>query len=125
MPEVRYLRKMIEGVPVMAAPAEIDITTAKRLRAVLLDSAARGHTTIVVDMTGTVFCDSSGLHTLLRAHQRAVAEGGGLRLVVPSDGAVRRILNLSGLDLVLPCFSSLTQAVAPAPAPAVQHGQDR
>jgi anti-sigma B factor antagonist len=121
VPYVRYLRKMIDGVPVVAAPAEIDITAAARLRAVLLDSAARGHTTIVVDMTGTVFCDSSGLHTLLRAHKRAVTEHGALHLVVPRDGAVRRILNLTGLGLFLPCFSSLAQALAPAPAPAVQH----
>jgi anti-anti-sigma factor len=88
VPGVRYVRKMINGVPVVAAPAEIDTTAAEHLRAVLLDSAARGHTTIVVDMTGTVFCDSSGLHTLLRAHKRAVANGGELRLVVPLDGAV-------------------------------------
>ena len=33
--EVRYLRKMIDGVPVMATPPEIDVTTAEQLRAVL------------------------------------------------------------------------------------------
>jgi anti-sigma B factor antagonist len=112
---------MINGVPVVVAPAEIDITAAEQLSAVLLDSAAREHTTIVVDMTGTVCCDSSGLHTLLRAHKRAVAAGGELRLVVPSDGAVPRILNLTGLDLLFPCFPSLTEALNPAPGPAVQH----
>jgi anti-anti-sigma regulatory factor len=63
VPGVRYLRKIINGVLVVAAPAEIDTTAAEQLRAVLLDSAARGHITIVVDMTGTVRCDSSGLHT--------------------------------------------------------------
>jgi anti-anti-sigma regulatory factor len=56
VPGVRYLRKMINGVPVVAASAEIDTTAAEHLRTVLLDSAACGHTTIVVDMTGTVFC---------------------------------------------------------------------
>jgi hypothetical protein len=54
---------------------------------------------------------------VLRAHKRAVAEGGELRLVVPADGAVPRILNLTGLDLFLPCFSSLAGALAPALAP--------
>jgi hypothetical protein len=46
VPGVRYLRKMINGVPVVAAPAEIDTTAAEHLRAVLLDSAARRHATI-------------------------------------------------------------------------------
>lgn len=122
MPGIRYLRKMINGVPVVAAPAEIDITAAEQLSAVLLDSAAREHTTIVVDMTGTACCDSPGLHTLLRAHKRAVAAGGELRLVVAADGAVPRVLNLTGLDLLLPCFPSLTAALNPAAGPAVQHG---
>lgn len=123
VPEVRYLRTMINGVPVVTMPAEIDITTAEQLRAVLLDSAARGNTTIVVDMTRTVFCDSSGLHTRLRAHKRVITEGGELRLVVPSDGAVPRILNLTALDRLLPCFSSLAEALAPAPIFAVRHSR--
>ncbi len=39
--QVRYLRKMINGVPVMATPAEIDITTAEQLRAVLLAATTK------------------------------------------------------------------------------------
>ena len=116
--EAVYLRNTVTGMPVVAAPAEIDVTTAGQLRGLLLEAAAAtGRPTAVVDLTGTEFCDSSGLHTLLRAHNRAVAEGGGLRLVVPPDGVVRRVLSLTGLDLLLPCFSSLAEALAPAPAP--------
>jgi hypothetical protein len=40
---------MIDGIPVMTAPPEIDITTADQLRAVLLDMATWGHATVVVD----------------------------------------------------------------------------
>ena len=84
MLEVVYLRNRVTGMPVVAAPAEIDVTTAGQLRGLLPEAAAAtGRPTAVVDLTGTEFCDSSGLHTLLRAHNRAVAEGGGLRLVVP------------------------------------------
>ena len=77
MTEIRYLRTVINGVPVVTAPAEVDITTTDQLRLVLLDAAIRGHATVVVDMTRTQFCDSCGLHELLRAHERARAEGGG------------------------------------------------
>jgi anti-anti-sigma regulatory factor len=71
----------------------------------------------VVDMTGTVFCDSLGLNTLIRAHQRALAEGGGLRLVT-ADGPVLRIFTLTRLDQFIPCFASLEEALAQMPAAA-------
>lgn len=120
MPEVRYLRKLVDGVCVVAAPVEIDVTTAGQLRAVLLGATDAVHPMVVVDMTRTVFCDVSGLHTLLRAYKRAVSKGGDLRLVVPADGAVSRVIHLTGLDRLIPCFSSLASALAWTPASA-QH----
>jgi anti-anti-sigma factor len=115
MTEIRYLRTMIKGVPVVAAPAEIDITTTDQLHAVLLDAASRGHATVVVDMTRTRFCDSRGLHELLQAHERARAEGGELRLVLPGDGPIPRIVTLMCLDRLIPSFGSLAEALAQPP----------
>ena len=112
MPGIRH-PLMINGVPVVTAPAEIDATTAEQLRTVLLHSAARGHATIVVDMTRTWVCDSAGLTVLVRAHRRAVAEGGELRLVIAAGGAVARIFAITRLDLVIPVFSSLDEALPP------------
>ena len=119
MPGVR-LPLMIDGVPVVAAPAEIDVTIAEQLRTVLLDSSARGHATVVVDMTRTKFCDSAGLTVLVRAHKQAMAEGGELRLIIPAGGTVSRIFTVTGLDLVLPLFSSLDDALAPRPAAVIR-----
>jgi anti-sigma B factor antagonist len=107
---------MINGVPVVTTPAEIDLTTAEQLRMALLRAAARRQTTVVVDMTRTRFCDSAGLTVLVRAHKRALAEGGELRLVVPADGAVARILGINRLDLVIPLFGSLEEALTAGPA---------
>ncbi|MGH3124102.1 MAG: STAS domain-containing protein, partial [Streptosporangiaceae bacterium] len=76
MPEDRFPVELVRGVPVVTAPEEIDITNAAGLRAAVLDAAAHGHGTFVVDMTGTRFCDSAGLHVLVGAHKRARAEGG-------------------------------------------------
>lgn len=111
MTEIRYLRRMIDGVPVVTAPAEIDVTSAEQLRAVLLDAASRGHVTVVVDMTRTWFCDSRGLDALLRAHEGALAEGGELRLVLPGDGPIPRIVTLMCLDRLIPSFASLAEAL--------------
>ena len=63
--------ELVNGVPVVAAPEEIDITNAAELRSALLEAATRGRGTLVVDMTRTLFCDSAGLHSLLAAHRRA------------------------------------------------------
>ena len=67
---------MISGMPVATALAEIDATAAEQLRAALLHAADRGHATIVADLARTRICDSAGLTVLVRAHKRAVAEGG-------------------------------------------------
>jgi len=106
---------MLRGVPVVMAAAEIDAGNAEALRAALAGIIARGHATIAVDMTGTQFCDSAGLHVLIRAHRMAVAEGGELRLVI-STPAVRRIFTVTGVGRVIPMFGSQAAAVAPLPA---------
>ena len=116
--EVRYLREMIDGVPVMATPPEIDVTTAEQLRAVLLAATENRYRTLVVDMTRTRFCDSSGFSVLVAAHQRALAEGGGLRLVIPDGSRVLRIFTVIGLGRFIPRFASLDQAQPAAPAAA-------
>src|SRR5215469_5804797 len=113
---------MINGLPVVRAPAEIDGDTAEKFRAVLLRAAADGHATIVVDLTGTRFCDSGGLKALDAAHQRAQDEGGELRLVLPASGTIVRILAITGLNRCIPCFTGLDQALA---APQPTHPRQR
>ena len=61
-------------------------------------------------MTRTQFCDSSGLHTLLAAHKRSQAEGGELLLVIPA-APVLRIFAITGINRMIPNFTSLDQAL--------------
>ena len=63
-------------------------------------------------MARTQFCDSAGLHVLVRAHKRARAEGGELLLVICA-AAVLRIFAVTGIDRVIPNFPDLDQALAP------------
>jgi anti-sigma B factor antagonist len=111
MHDGRYFFEVASGVPVVTAPEEIDITNAPALRSALLEAATHGRGTVVVDMSGTQFCDSSGLHTLVGAHKRAQAEGGELLLVI-SATHVLRIFALTGIDRIIPNFTSLDQALA-------------
>jgi anti-sigma B factor antagonist len=113
MPGARYPIEIVSGVPVVAAPEEIDVSNADWLRAVVLEAACRGHGTFVVDMSRTRICAAAGLSVLVRAHKRAVAEGGELRLVIPAP-ALLRVLAVTGLDRLIPIFPGLDQALEPA-----------
>jgi anti-sigma B factor antagonist len=104
---------------VVAAPEEIDMTNAAGLRVALIEAAMHGPGTLVVDMTRTRFCDTAGLHVLVGAHKRAGAEGGRVLLVIPST-AVLRIFAITGLDHVIPNFTSMEEALEHAPAAAIQ-----
>ena len=124
MPEDRFPVEVVRGVPVVAAPEEIDITNAEALRSTLLTAGADGHGTLVVDMTRTRFCDSSGLHTLIAAHKRAGAEGREVLLVIPST-TVLRVFALTSMDKVIPNFTSLAEALAQTPACANGRSRQR
>lgn len=115
MQDGRFPLEMIDGVPVVATPEEIDITNAPELRSALLEAAAHGHGTVVADLSRTQFCDSSGLHTLLAAHKRATAAGGDMLLVIPGN-AVLRVFTITGVDHIIPNFTSLEEALAQASA---------
>lgn len=119
MPDLGVQVRLERGVPVVTAPACVDITTADMLRVALLRTAAHGYATVVVDMTRTQVCDSLGLSVLTRAHKRAIGEGGELRLATASPG-VLRVLSVTRLDCHLPVFATVDNAVAKLPAAAIQ-----
>jgi anti-anti-sigma factor len=113
MPDPSFPVELVDGVPVVAAPEEIDITNAAGLRAALLQAAAPGNGTLVVDMSRTQFCDSAALNVLVRAHKRAQAEGDEVLLVIAAV-TVLRIFAVTGIDHLIPTFPSLQEALAQA-----------
>jgi anti-sigma B factor antagonist len=100
----------IEGVPVVSAPAEIDVANVDELLQAVRSCTDPDHTTLVVDMSETTFCDSAGVNELVKAHRRAAEAGGEVRLVV-SAASVMRLLAIIGVDRVVPIFTSLEDAV--------------
>jgi anti-sigma B factor antagonist len=115
MSDFSFPVRLSGGVPVVAAPEEIDITNAGQLRAALQAVASTGNRTVVVDMSGTHFCDSAGLNVLVRAHQRARDGDGEVRLVMSGAG-VLRIFVVTGIDRVIPIFATLADALSRLPA---------
>ncbi len=66
----------------------------------------------MVDLTGTRICDSFGLAVMAAAHREAMGQGGEVRLVLPAESPVNRVLALTGLDRFFPCFTRLDHALA-------------
>jgi anti-sigma B factor antagonist len=110
VPEISFPVEVVEGVPVVTTPEEIDVANAALLQKALLEAAGPGHALVVVDMSRTRFCDSAGLNALVAADRQARAEGGEVRLVVVGE-AVARIVALTGVDRVIPIYASLEEAL--------------
>jgi anti-sigma B factor antagonist len=105
------------GVHVVAMRGELDLATAPRL-AVRIDNARRaGMRRILLDMTTTDFCDSTGLRALVGCRQEIVASGGRFAVAVLGESAVGRMFTLAGAAEMLPVYEGFEPALA-ALAPA-------
>lgn len=93
---------------VVAVAGEIDLYTAPRLQGALTAVVmGEGAARVVVDMAGVEFCDSTGMNVLLAALRRARERGGELVLAGPRP-AVRKILQVTGLESVFTVIDDLT-----------------
>ncbi|MGI9005968.1 MAG: STAS domain-containing protein [Streptosporangiaceae bacterium] len=102
---------------IVTLPAEIDVTNSAQVDDLLAAVSAQGPEILTVDMTGTNFCDSSGIHALARAHRLTGANGGELRIAIGTSPTLR-VLQLTGLDQVLTVFSDVDQARSAPRTPA-------
>lgn len=80
---------------------ELDITSAPLLQAVV-DQTLAGRrlppcSRLVVDMSGVIFADASGISPLLHARATLARRGGAVEIRHPRRG-VRRLLRLLGLS---------------------------
>jgi anti-sigma B factor antagonist len=104
-------------VAVVSLPVEIDLANAGQIREDLLTVLNRGPATLIVDMTGTTFCDSAGVNAIVRAYKRAAAGGARMRLVV-SAPAVQRVLAITGVDRLIGTWPSVAAALTAVDEPA-------
>jgi anti-anti-sigma factor len=98
--DIRWTR-LSRDVLCLAVGGDVDLESADALdeainRAIGIEGVAR----VIVDMAGTTFLDSAGIHVLLNGHDRAHARGTTLRIANP-PGIVRRVLQLTGVFEVL------------------------
>jgi anti-sigma B factor antagonist len=96
---------------VVVLPPEIDVTNSEQVHEQLVAALAPGVDTVIADMMSTVFCDSSGVHAIMRAYESAAARDVRMRLAVSPATSVRRVLELIGVGRLMPVHASLQEAL--------------
>ena len=80
---------------------ELDLATADDVEKELERVEATDAESIVVDLSGLTFMDSTGVRLVVSAHTRSRAAGQRLTLL-RGQAAVQRVMELSGVDALLP-----------------------
>ncbi|MFE3169391.1 STAS domain-containing protein [Streptomyces sp. NPDC059224] len=94
---------------------DMDLATVSVLEHTV-DAALGDHRTVILDLTGVAFCDSSGLNTLIRLRRRAQDSGGRLILAAPPP-QMMRLLTVTGARNVFAVYGSLVEAWQAHPVP--------
>jgi phosphoserine phosphatase RsbU/P len=103
---------------IVTMPGETDLINAPDVAELLSTAVAGSPEVITADLTATVFCDSAGVEVLARARDMAAARGAEFRLAL-GGSPVARILQLTGLDEVMPLYRDVPHSLAtPAARPA-------
>lgn len=94
---------------VVRVNGEIDIYTAPELEKELSKGyAAPGH--VIVDLRNCSYIDSSAISALHRANRKS---GSRLRIVADSESNIKRILDVTQMEKVIPVHSSIQDARKP------------
>ncbi|MEU1015081.1 STAS domain-containing protein [Streptomyces sp. NPDC005900] len=107
MSPLNITRQDAESGPVLHVSGALDYEQSADLREQLHTLVLSSGQSLVIDLSGLDFCDSSGITALLAARQRAHAAGAELTLLdVPAN--TLRILAVAGLDQVFAIRSGTT-----------------
>jgi anti-sigma B factor antagonist len=104
----------------VSVEGELDLTTAPRLKWMLLDSLQEGRDRLVVDLSLTSFMDSTALGVLVVVNRRL--ESGAQMVLVCARPNVLKIFELSGMDGAFTIVPTLEEALAQVQGKAVEAG---
>ncbi|MGW6487118.1 STAS domain-containing protein [Streptomyces sp. NPDC055056] len=64
----------------------------------------------MLDFSDVTFMDSSGVNVLVAALHQTRAAGGWIRMVALTE-PVQQVIDIVGLDTIIPCYPTLAQAL--------------
>ena len=100
----------VGDVAVVQLRGEFDLASAARLREMLDDVVRTKPAGVIIDLSRVAYCDSACLDEFAAARRNAVQVGARLCLVAPCP-LVRRVLDLTGLAVLLPVYASVDYAL--------------
>ena len=102
---------------VIAVSGEVDLFTAPEFKQRVSAAIDGGAERVIVDLSATVFIDSSSLGVLIGAHRRLKLRGGALLVVCDSE-AIAKTFKITGLDGVFTLAGSVDEALSDDATPA-------
>ena len=100
------------GARVVSLVGEVDLEHSPKAREVLLESVRSG-ASVLVDLSGVGYIDSSGVASLVEAYQLAKQRGTRFALVAVNPAA-RRVLELARLDKVFAIHDTVEDGLGAA-----------
>lgn len=101
------------GVRTISVHGELDLSTAPDLEGPLDEALSNGEGSLLIDLSRCEFIDSTGIALIVRAWQRLDSGGNGRALVICSQNdQVRRVLEITGLELSIPVHLTRDEAIA-------------
>ena len=95
---------------------EVDMSNAAHVGARLTAAAEGADGPLIVDLTETGYLDSAWFRAIEGVALGLASANRPLRLVCAPDAPTRRLLELTGMDRMLPLFPSAEAAMEPGPA---------
>jgi anti-anti-sigma factor len=89
--------RLDDYIQVIAVEGELDLSSSSELRRLVEGSLREGRNCVVLDLSEVTHMDSTGLASLIAAHQLTAERRGRLALVITSE-SVRRTVEVRGLD---------------------------
>jgi anti-sigma B factor antagonist len=109
-----------QATSVIAVEGDLDLSSAPRLKWMLVDALKHGDRQVVIDLSLTTFMDSTALGVLVAAWRRL--ERGERLTVVCGRPDVLRIFEYAGMDGAFAIFPTLDDALAHLRGRAVRAG---
>lgn len=95
---------------VLELAGDIDVETARALRAHIVDRFSEPSAQVVVDLSGVDFMDSSGLGALVSGWQ-LTRDDGAFR-IAGANPVVQRVLSITGMEEVFALYPTVEDATS-------------
>ncbi len=107
------LGEIEHGIRAISVRGELDLSTAPQLEGPLDQALDGGNGSVLIDLSECEFIDSTGIALIVRAWQRLDSGENGRALVICSQNdQVRRVLEITGLELSIPVHQTRDEALA-------------